>query len=140
MPGLDALKGKGTVAKVATVITKAFIQSEDYSTLITVINPVLEKTLAPNHVIDFRCAFFERRKRFAQALALALPGAALETIFPLTLHIFTHVAGLWPLCHPSPGSEKLLREPGLAHLNLDFETEMMRFLMHFLGLAVREHK
>jgi len=139
-PGLDALKGKGTVAKVAEVITEAFIQSEEYSTLITVINPVLEKTLAPNHVIDFRSAFFERRKRFAQALALALPGAALETIFPLTLHIFTHVAGLWPLCHPSPGSEKLLREPGLAHLNLNFETEMTRFLTHFLGVAAREHK
>ena len=139
-PGLDGLKGKGKVAKVAEVITEAFIQSEEYSTLITVINPVLEKTLAPNHVIDFRSAFFERRKRFAQALALALPGAALETIFPLTLHIFTHVAGLWPLCHPSPGSEKLLREPGLAHLNLDFETEMTRFLTHFLGVAAREHK
>ena len=138
MPGLDALKGKGTVAKVAEVITEAFILSEEYSTLITVINPVLEKALAPNHVIDFRSAFFERRKRFAQALALALPGAAFQTIFPLTLHIFTHVAGLWPLCHASPGSEKLLREPGLAHLNLDFETEMRRFLTHFLGVAPRE--
>src|SRR6478672_3119220 len=134
MPGLDALKGKGTVAQVAKVITRAFIQSEDYSTLITVINPVLEKTLAPKHVIDFRSAFFERRKRFAQTLALALSGGTLETIFPLTLHIFTHVAGLWPLCHPSPGSGKLLRKPGLAHLNLDFETEMTRFLTHFLGV------
>jgi AcrR family transcriptional regulator len=134
IPGLDALEGKGTVAKVAEVITEGFIQSEEYSTLITVINPVLEKTLAPNHAIDFRSVFFERRKRFAQALALALPGAALETIFPLTLHIFTHVAGLWPLCHPSPSSEKLLREPGFAHLNLDFETEMTRFLTHFLDL------
>jgi AcrR family transcriptional regulator len=140
MPGLDALKGKGTVAQVAKVITRAFIQSEDYSTLITVINPVLEKTLAPKHVIDFRSAFFERRKRFAQTLALALSGGTLETIFPLTLHIFTHVAGLWPLCHPSPGSGKLLRKPGLAHLNLDFETEMTRFLTHFLGVETREDK
>jgi AcrR family transcriptional regulator len=140
MPGLEALKGKGTVAKVAQVITKAFLQSEEYSTLITVINPVLEKRLTPNHVIDFRSAFFERRKRFAQALALALPDATFETIFPLTLHIFTHVAGLWPLCHPSPGSEKLLREPGLAHLNLDFEAEMARFLTHFLGVAARGRK
>jgi AcrR family transcriptional regulator len=137
LPGLDALKGKGTVAKVADVITKAFLRSEEYSTLITVINPVLEKTLAPNHVIDFRSAFFERRKRLAQALARALPGTIVEAVFPLTLHIFTHVAGLWPLCHGSPGSEKLLREPEFAHLNLDFETEMKRFLMRFLDSPPR---
>ncbi len=133
MPGLDALKGKGTVARVAVVITRAFIEAEEYSTLITVINPVLEKTLAPNLIIDFRSAFFERRKRLAQALAAALPGTKVETLFPLTAHIFTHVAGLWPLCHPSPASEKLLKEPGLAHLNLDFEAEMTRFLLQFLG-------
>jgi AcrR family transcriptional regulator len=133
MPGLAALKGKGTVAKVAEIITKAFIQSEEYSTLITVINPVLEKTLAPNHIIDFKSGFFERRKRLAEALAAALPGAKAETLFPLTAHIFTHVAGLWPLCHPSPDSEKLLKEPGLAHLNLDFKTEMICFLVRFLG-------
>jgi hypothetical protein len=53
-------------------------------------------------------------------------------VFPLTLHIFTHVAGLWPLCHPSPGSEKLLREPGVVHLNLNFEIEMTRFLIRYL--------
>ena len=132
MPGLDALKGKGTVTKVAEVITKAFIRSEEYSTLITVINPVLEETLAPNLVMDFRSAFFERRKRLAQALASALPGTTVETVFPLTLHIFTHVAGLWPLCHPSPGSEKLLREPEVVHLNLNFEIEMTRFLIRYL--------
>ena len=41
-PGLDGLKGKGKVAKVAEVITEAFIQSEEYSTLITVITPSLD--------------------------------------------------------------------------------------------------
>jgi AcrR family transcriptional regulator len=132
IPGLEALKGKGTATKVAEVITEAFIRSEEYSTLITVINPVLEETLAPNLVMDFRSAFFERRKRLAQALASALPSTTAETLFPLTLHIFTHVAGLWPLCHPSPHSEKLLREPGVAHLNLNFEIEMTRFLIRYL--------
>jgi AcrR family transcriptional regulator len=88
MPGLHALKGKGTAAEVAEVITEAFVHSEEYSTLSTVINP---------------------------------------------LHIFTHVAGLWPVCHPAPHSKKLLSEPGLAHLNLDFATEMTRFLIRFLG-------
>jgi len=105
MPALDKLKGKGTVTKVAEIITQAFIQSEEYSTLTTVINPVLEERLAPNLVIDFRSAFFERRKRFAQVLASALPNTKVEAVFPLTLHIFTHVAGLWPLCRPSPDSK-----------------------------------
>jgi Tetracyclin repressor-like, C-terminal domain len=50
----------------------------------------------------------------------------------LTLHIFTHVAGLWPLCHPSSESEKLLRDPENAHLNLNFETEMTQFLIRLL--------
>jgi AcrR family transcriptional regulator len=136
VPGLEALKEKGTIAKVAEVITEAFIQAEEYSTLITVINPVLEKTLAPNLVVDFRSAFFERRKRVAQALAAAFPGTATKTVFPLTLHIFTHVAGLWPLCHPSPGSEKLLRESGHAHLNLDFKAEMTRYLQLILKGAL----
>src|SRR5258708_21143852 len=75
--------------------------------MITVINPVLENALSPELVMDFRSAFFERRKRLAQALAAALPGAHAEEIFPLTLHIFTQVAGLWPLCHSSSDSEEL---------------------------------
>jgi TetR/AcrR family transcriptional regulator len=132
MPALDALKRKGTVAKVAEVLTRSFIQSLEYSTLITVINTVLEKTLLPELVIDFRAAFFERRKRLAQGLAAALPGARVEEMFPLTLHIFTHVAGLWPLCHPSPESERLLKTPEHAHLNLNFEIEMTQFLLRLL--------
>jgi AcrR family transcriptional regulator len=132
MPALDKLKGKGTVTKVAEIITQAFIQSEEYSTLTTVINPVLEERLAPNLVIDFRSAFFERRKRFAQVLASALPNTKVEAVFPLTLHIFTHVAGLWPLCQPSPDSKKLLEESRFAHLNLDFKVEMSSFLTQLL--------
>jgi TetR/AcrR family transcriptional regulator len=132
MPALDALKRKGTAAKVAEVLTHSFIQSVEYSTLITVINTVLEKALSPELVIDFRAAIFERRKRLAQALAAALPGAHVEQMFPLTLHIFTHVAGLWPLCHPSPESEKLLKAPEHVHLNLNFETEMTQFLLRWL--------
>jgi len=132
IPALEALKGKGNVARVAEVITDAFIQAEEYSTLISVINPVLEKRLAPNLVLDFRSAFLERRKRFARVLASALHDATFEGVFPLTIHIFTHVAGLWPLCHASPGTEKLLKDPEFAHLNLDFKLEMSRFLAHFL--------
>jgi AcrR family transcriptional regulator len=133
MAGLDALKRKGTAAKVAEVLTRSFIQSLDYSTLITVINPVLEKALSPELVMDFRSAFFERRKRLAQALAAALPGTHTEEMFLLTVHIFTHAAGLWPLCHPSAESEELLKDPERAHLNLNFEIEMKRFLLRLLG-------
>jgi hypothetical protein len=72
MPALEALKRKGTAAKAAEVLTRSFIQSVEYSTLITVINTVLEKALSPELVIDFRAAFFARRKRLARALAAAL--------------------------------------------------------------------
>ncbi|HEY4813321.1 MAG TPA: TetR family transcriptional regulator [Chthoniobacterales bacterium] len=132
LPALEALQRKGTVAKVAEVLTRSFIQSVEYSTLITVINPVLEKALSPELVIDFRSAFFERRKRLAQALAAALPRTRAEAMFPLTVHIFTHVVGLWPLCHPSADSEKLLKDPAHAHLNLNFEVEMTQFLRRLL--------
>lgn len=132
MPALDALKRKGTAAKVAEVLTRSFIQSVEYSTLITAANTVLEKELSPELVIDFRSGFFERRKRLAQALAAALPGTRVEEIFPLTLHIFTHVAGLWPFCHPSSESEKVLKDPAHAHLNINFEIEMKQFLLRFL--------
>jgi AcrR family transcriptional regulator len=132
MPALEALKRKGTAPKVAEVLTRSFIQSVELSTLITVINPVMEKALSPALVLDFRSAFYERRQRLAQALAAALPGTLAEEIFPLTLHIFTQVAGLWPLCHPSSESEELLRDPEHAHLNLNFEIEMTRFLSRLL--------
>src|SRR5260370_2430179 len=125
---LKELAGKGTVSKVADVITDSFIQARSYSGLITVINTVLEKNLSPKLVANFRSAFLERRKRFSADLAVALPGATVEAIFPLTLHIFTHVAGLWPLCHPSPSSQKMLEEPEFAHLNLNFKVEMSKFL------------
>jgi len=132
MLALDALKRKGTAPKVAELLTRSFIQSVEFSTLITVINPVLEKALSPELVIDFRSAFFERRKRLAQALTAALPGTHAEEMFSLTLHIFAQVVGLWPLCHPSADSEKLLKDPEHAHLNLNFEIEMTRFLLRLL--------
>src|SRR5260370_8479751 len=129
---LKELAGKGTVAKVADVITDSFIQAKPYSVLITVINTVLERKLSPKLVANFRSAFLERRKRISADLAAALPGATAEAIFPLTLHIFTHVAGLWPLCHPSPRSQKMLEEPEFAHLNLYFNIEMSTFLQLLL--------
>jgi hypothetical protein len=39
---------------------------------------------------------------------------------------------LWPLCHPSSGSEELLKNSERAHLNLNFEIEMKQFLLRFL--------
>ena len=117
---------------MAEVLTRSFIQSAEYSTLITAANTVLEKELSPELVIDFRSALFERRQRLARALTAALPGTRVEEIFPLTLHIFTPVAGLWPLCHPSSESEKLLEDPEYTHLNLNFEIEMTRFLLRLL--------
>jgi AcrR family transcriptional regulator len=125
---LQKLGGRGTVGAVSEIITDSFIRAEHYSTLITVINSVLEKKLAPRLVASFRSGFFERRKRFSGDLAAALPGTTAEMWFPLTLHIFTHVAGLWPLCHPSPASKKMLQTPEFAHLNLDFKSEMSNFL------------
>jgi hypothetical protein len=110
------------------VLARSFIQSVEYSRLITAANTLLEKALSPELVIDFRLAFFERRKRLAQALAAALPGTRVEEIFPLTLHIFTLVAGLWPFCHPSSESEK-----GFIHPELNDGKEAV-------GFVVREKK
>jgi AcrR family transcriptional regulator len=129
---LQKLEGKGTVDTVAEAITDAFIRAEDYSVLITVINTVLEKKLSPKLIANFRSGFLERRKRFSHALSKALPNTTYDMIFPLTLHIFTHVAGLWPLCHPSPESRKMLEQPEFAHLNLSFKTEMTKFLQLLL--------
>jgi TetR/AcrR family transcriptional regulator len=125
---LQKLGGRGTVASVSEVITDSFLRAEHYSTLITVINTVLEKKLAPRLVANFRRVFLERRQRFSRDLAAALPGMSAEKLFPLTLHIFTQVVGLWPLCHPSPASQKMLAEPEFVHLNLNFKVEMSNFL------------
>jgi AcrR family transcriptional regulator len=133
LPPLQKLNRNGTPAKVARILTEAFLQAHEYSTLISVINPVLEKSLTPDLVADFRSGFLERRRRLAIVLAAALPKRTFENVYPLTIHIFTHVAGLWPLCHGAPGSTQPLEKPEFAHLNYDFRTEMTRFLTRFLG-------
>ncbi len=133
MAGLAGLKGKGTVGEVSDVITASFMESVDYSTLISIINPVLEQRLSPELVMDFRSAFYARRQRLAQALAAAMPGANADKLYPLVLHIFMHVVGLWPLCHPAAEAEKLLSKPENAHLDLDFRTEMTRFMGRVLS-------
>ena len=135
-PALGKLNGKGTPAKVAAVITDVLMQSESYCVLITVINSVLEKNLTPPLVVDFRSVFLERRQRFARVLSSTLPGVTTERVYPLVLHIFAHAAGLWPLCHPSARSRELLARSDFVHLNLDFKTEMRRFLRVMLGTLV----
>jgi AcrR family transcriptional regulator len=135
-PALRRLKGKGTVAKVAEIVTQAYIDSAEYSELITVVNSVLEKNLTPELVVNFRSVFLERRKRMADALAAALPNAAAERMFPLTLHIFLHVPGLWTFCYPTPGSKKLLDESEHSGLKFDFKVEMTLFLRMILREAL----
>jgi AcrR family transcriptional regulator len=135
-PPLEKLKGKGTVAKVADIITDAYMDSPEYGELITVVNSVLEKRLTPPLVINFRTVFLERRKRLSTVLASALPGTTAEKMLPFTLHIFLHVPGLWTFCYPRPDSEKLLNEPKHRPLKLNFRREMMLFLHAILKEAV----
>jgi len=104
------------------------MNSKEYGELVTGVNSGFEKNLTPTLIVDFRSAFLELRKRFAEALASALPNTTAERLLPLTLHIFVHVPGLWPFCYPAPASKKMLEDPQFAHLNLDFNVEMPRFL------------
>ena len=127
-PSLKRLKGRGTPAKVADVVVEAYLNVSAYGELSTVVNSVLEKQLTAPLVADFRSVFLERRKRLASALASTLPNTTAEKLLPLTFHIFVHVPGLWPFCHPNPASGKLLAEPQFIHLNFDFKTEMSRYL------------
>jgi AcrR family transcriptional regulator len=138
--GLDRLKGRGTVAKVADALVAAYLASPEYGELITVVNSVLEKRLTPALVVNFRTVFLERRRRVAAALAAALPGATAEKLLPLTLHIFLHVPGLWTFCFPRPDSARLLNEPEHAHLKFDFKKEMTLFLRTLLKEAVASLK
>jgi AcrR family transcriptional regulator len=51
-PPLKKLNGKGGVAKVADIVTQAYIDSPEYGELITVVNSVLEKRLTPPLIIN----------------------------------------------------------------------------------------
>ena len=135
-PPLQKIKGRGTVARVAAIVTEAYIDSPQYGELITVVNSVLEKQLTPPLIINFRQVFLERRKRLSTVLAAALPGVTAERMMPFTLHIFLHVPGLWTFCYPRPDSKKLLDEPRHRHLKLDFKREMSLFLQAILKEAV----
>ena len=136
-PALEKLKGRGTVAKVTAVLVDAYLDSPEYGELITVVNSVLEKRLTPELVVNFRVRFFlARRKRLAAALTAALAGATVGRLFPLTLHIFLHVPGLWTFCFPRPDSKKLLDEAGHGHSQFDFKAEMTLFLHAILNAAV----
>ena len=137
-PALERLHGRGNVAKVADIIIEAYLGLPDYGELSTVVNSVLEKQLTPALLVDFRSVFLERRKRLASALAAAVPNTAADLLLPLTFHIFVHVPGLWPFCHPSPASKKMLSEPQFAHLNFDFKTEMSRYLRLILKEALTQ--
>jgi len=136
VPALEKLAGKGTIPKVASIITRAFVDSEWYCLLMSASNSVLEKNLSPKRVANFRSVFFDRRQRFAQVLARSLPNAPFEKIAPLILPMFAEVAGIWPLCHPCPESTSELNKPEFAHLQLDFEVEMRRFVEHILKGAL----
>jgi AcrR family transcriptional regulator len=135
-PPLRKLDGRGSVKKVAAIVTEAYLDSPEYGELITVVNSVLEKRLSPTLIINFRSVFLERRKRLAAVLASALPPTTAKQMLPFTLHIFLHVPGLWTFCYPRPDSAKLLNEPRHRHLLFDFRREMMLFLQALLKEAV----
>jgi len=129
---------KASVKQVAKALTKSFAKSGDYAQLISVFYPTLERSLTPELAVNFRMVFLERRKRLAKALSSALPGMSERTALSLTLPIFAHVAGIWPLCHiPEEAHAHLaFSEPG--PLEVDFEKEMAQFLETlFIGARAR---
>jgi AcrR family transcriptional regulator len=133
---LKQLGGKGTASEVSEIITSSFMRADRYCVLISVLNSVLEKNLSPELVADFRSVFFDRRQRFAEGVAAALPKSSVQRISRITLPIFAHVAGLWPLSHPAKNCKVVLEQARNRHLNVKFKDEMMFFVETMLTGAL----
>ncbi len=133
---LHRLDGRGTPLRVARAITASFLAHGDYSRMVGVFNPVLEHALTPALVLNFRIGFLARRQLLAAAMAHALPALSEESAIALTIPIFAHVGGIWPLCRISDDTRRLLSTPEHAHLVIDFETEMTRFLQTLITGAL----
>lgn len=133
---LRKFKGQASISEAAAALTRAFAKSERYCLLMCVINSVLEKNLSAVQIANFRTKFLERRNYIAQCLVAAIPGAQMNQIAPLMIAIFAHVAGVWPLSHPTPECQKLFRKSKFAHLNLSFEDETQRFIETLLTGAL----
>ncbi len=133
---LHRLRGRGTPAGVARAVTATFLKHGDYSRMVGVFNPVLEHALTPALVLNFRIGFLARRQLLAAAMAQALPALSEESALDLTIPIFAHVGGIWPLCQISADTRQLLSAPEHAHLVIDFETEMSRFLQTLITGAL----
>lgn len=135
---LARLRGQGTVPQVAKVVTEAFARARDYSKMISVFNPILERTLTPELAVNFRSHFLARRQRFAAALTGALPGLSEPAAQALTLPVYCQIAGLWPFCQVSAEVRTHLSKTEHRHLQIRFETEMRQFLETLLAGAVGE--
>jgi len=134
---LDRLRG-GTLEKVTHVIVETLSRRTLLGRLFVILHALLERNIAEASAFRFKAAAIER---------IARTGARLEALLPLgagdgaqaILTLYALVVGLLQMSTPSPTVAKVLEDPRLAPMRIDFSASLGRAVRALLAGMVSEH-
>lgn len=134
----DTLRGLSAPASpvvVARVVVESLREMPVLVSLLAILGEVLERNLADDEVRAFKLWLVERGGVTGRDLERVLPFLGEGGGLSLLLTLYALVIGLYQLAGPSPVVQRVLAQPSMKSLRVDFDAELERALrLHLEGL------
>ncbi len=137
-------QGPGQAAthrRVAAAIAQTLGQHRRLCELIAAAQMILERNIPVDTARQFKLAAWARTRRLAGLVQSAVPALADALAFEFAGVTWALIAGAWPMANPSPSVARVLAEPKLADLCVEFGPALTSVLTIVLdGMTARERQ
>jgi AcrR family transcriptional regulator len=121
---LVPLRGTNQVEDVASVLAEVLASHPKLCLLISVVANVLEHNLSHDSIVEFKEALLHVSIRIGNALQAALPALPHQRTFALLRYLHALISGLWPMGHPAPLADEVLKNQRFAAFRSDFTHDL----------------
>ena len=105
---------------VAALISESVVAQPEFTRLLAILHPIIEQNIEYAQAKAFKLFLRDRLGTSGQLIAQQLPPLTAERGAQVLLWAYALVIGMTHLSTPAPALVALVREPGLAALQVDF--------------------
>ena len=106
--------------RIARALTQALRERPRFCRLTVIFSSVLEHNLSMEFLREFKQSLLLPLEQFSIAMKKALPEMSNQGIERFVFQHHAIIAGLWPLAHPSPQVDEVLKDPQFDSFRIDF--------------------
>ncbi|MCG8335831.1 MAG: TetR/AcrR family transcriptional regulator [Proteobacteria bacterium] len=118
----------GDVESVAAILAKSVKERPRMAVLLSILTSILEKNLTLETLAGYKRQFMELWLRLGNSIHVIFPPLTMEHVRSFLYQVIITMNGLWPIAHPSDIVREIHKQPEFAPLELDFETELQKYI------------